>query len=208
MTSRNWMHKVPAAVLSATILVFGAGLFRETRRAAPIGCRSRVLKWWSVVRLGLHRRLDGFRRDRQRAYARADRVEDGVTDRRRDNRHRRLAAAHRRLAVADDADIDFRYLRLSASRASPSWSSALVSRPRSASRCIRTCFGTPAALSSRTRASIHERSKRTWDIEAFNLRYGTPSSRRAGLRTCGAKAIHVGILDRRSAIVCWPTSGR
>src|SRR5579863_10748282 len=40
----------------------------------------------------------------------SDRVEDGVGYRRRYHRHRRFAAADRRLAVADDADVDFRYL--------------------------------------------------------------------------------------------------
>ncbi len=42
---------------------------------------------------GLHRRLHRFRRDRQRAHARAAGVEDRVGERRRDHRHRRLADA-------------------------------------------------------------------------------------------------------------------
>ena len=71
----------------------------------------RFLDWTiSRVRSGLHRRLDLLGGNRQRADARANRVEDGVADRRRDHRHRRLAAAHRRLAITDDADIDFRNL--------------------------------------------------------------------------------------------------
>ena len=74
-----------------------------------MGSRSRFQKRWSV-RLRSHRRLDRFRRDRQRAQASADRIEDGVADRRGDDRHRRFATADRRLAVADDGNVDVRDL--------------------------------------------------------------------------------------------------
>ena len=46
MTSRDWMHKVPAAVLSATILVFGGIVPRNTKSGThrmPLPCFKMVV---------------------------------------------------------------------------------------------------------------------------------------------------------------------
>src|SRR3954447_4930948 len=60
--------------------------------------------------LGLHRSLDGLRRDWQRAHASATGIEDRVADRGRDHRNGRLTDASGFFAIGNDADGDFRHL--------------------------------------------------------------------------------------------------
>jgi integrase len=60
------------------------------------------------------------------------------------------------------------------------------SKPRSASRCIRTCSGTPAALRWRTKGTTRGRCRPTWGTATSSTPCATPKCRRRGSRTSGA----------------------
>ena len=76
--------------------------------------------------------------------------------------------------------------RRSRSRGCRSWSSVSARRRSSASRCIRTCCGTPAASRWLTPATIRVPFRPISDIARSSTRYATPSWRRIGSRRSGA----------------------
>ena len=75
--------------------------------------------------------------------------------------------------------------RLSPLPASPAWSSGQGSRPGLASRCIRTCYGTLAAMPWPTGATTPGLCKPISGTKTSSIRCATPSSRRCGSRISG-----------------------
>ena len=69
--------------------------------------------------------------------------------------------------------------------ASPVWWSGQGSRPGLASRCIRTCYGTPAAMPWPTGGTTRGRYKPISVTKTSSIRYATPSYRRCGSRISG-----------------------
>jgi Phage integrase family len=61
----------------------------------------------------------------------------------------------------------------------------LDGKPVSSSRCTRTCYGTPPAISWPTTGRTHGRSNITWAIATSSTPPAIPNSRRIGSRTSG-----------------------